>query len=477
MSENDFNLSNKADRRFKAEHSFEAFCNIYLGEHFSLEPADFHTELADILEDDTEEAVAVIGFRGSAKTTFSSLAYPLWVAVMKKYNFIIITNETKLQMELNIENIRKEIEDNELLQFDFPELRYKTRMTWRNDKLELNGDILILGRSRGQKIRGLKYRHYRPQVIIGDDLEDLEGVRKKENRDKTERWFNAEVVPAQDELKCKMVIIGNLLHNDAFMARLKKRGLYKVLEFPLIDKKGKITWKAKYPTMEAVEKKKAKVHNNATWSREYLLKVISEEDQIIKQEDIVTYNPDILTQKDEAGRNLLTISRAGSGVDLAISEKQTADFTTIVSGYKTMYKTRMRLLIRMNPINKRMDFNTTQLVIGRVNTSMPLGSKIIVEDVGYQKSAIQELKRKGYPVVGVRPVADKTARLEVVAPLIKDGTVMFAEIGNEELIEQLLGFGVEAHDDLVDALVYLIFDMIMSDQKGGHGGVGRIDRL
>jgi phage terminase large subunit-like protein len=30
----------------------------------------------------------------------------------------------------------------------------------------------------------------------------------------------------------------------------------------------------------------------------------------------------------------------------------------------------------------------------------------------------------------------------------------------EELIRQLLGFGVEKHDDLVDALVYLILGLV-----------------
>jgi len=130
---------------------------------------------------------------------------------------------------------------------------------WAEGELEFADNIYLLGRSRGQKIRGIKYRQYRPQVIIADDLEDLDWVRKKENRDKTERWFNSEVVPAQDELKCKMILIGNFLHNDALMARIKKRNLYRVMEFPLITDDGVITWKGKYPNQEAIEKKKKNV--------------------------------------------------------------------------------------------------------------------------------------------------------------------------------------------------------------------------
>jgi hypothetical protein len=47
----------------------------------------------------------------------------------------------------------------------------------------------------------------------------------------------------------------------------------------------------------------------------------------------------------------------------------------------------------------------------------------------------------------------------VAARYIKNGVVKFLRIGCEQLIRQLLGFGVEKHDDSVDALVYLILGL------------------
>jgi hypothetical protein len=38
--------------------------------------------------------------------------------------------------------------------------------------------------------------------------------------------------------------------------------------------------------------------------------------------------------------------------------------------------------------------------------------------------------------------------------------VKFPRHGCEQLITQLLGFGVEKHDDAVDALVYLILGLV-----------------
>jgi predicted phage terminase large subunit-like protein len=64
------------------------------------------------------------------------------------------------------------------------------------------------------------------------------------------------------------------------------------------------------------------------------------------------------------------------------------------------------------------------------------------------------------PVEGIPAIGDKRARLKIAAQYIKNGTVLFPRHGAEELIIQLLNFGNEEHDDLVDALVYLILELI-----------------
>jgi len=83
-----------------------------------------------------------------------------------------------------------------------------------------------------------------------------------------------------------------------------------------------------------------------------------------------------------------------------------------------------------------------------------------VEDVAYQKAAIQELERAMLPVVPMKPQGDKRARLLVAASYIKSGTVLSPRSGCEQLLAQLLGFGAESHNDLVDALVYLIQGLV-----------------
>ena len=73
-----------------------------------------------------------------------------------------------------------------------------------------------------------------------------------------------------------------------------------------------------------------------------------------------------------------------------------------------------------------------------------------------QQAAIDKLERRAFSVQAMHPIKDKRARLRVAARYIKNGTVKFPRTGCERLLSQLFSFGSEKHDDLVDALVYLI---------------------
>jgi phage terminase large subunit-like protein len=66
--------------------------------------------------------------------------------------------------------------------------------------------------------------------------------------------------------------------------------------------------------------------------------------------------------------------------------------------------------------------------------------------------------------------SDKTARLRLATPLMKEGQVFFPHSGCEELIMQLLGFGKERHDDLADAFAYTIVKTLENNRPQGSAG-------
>lgn len=460
---------NDGPTRKKLAQRFGAFCLIYLVHYFPLSPAEFFPELIAALEDDSIDRLEEIGFRGSAKSTFTSMAYVLYAALVKSdlYPFIIPIADTGTQATAVISAIKFELETNELLREDFGTLeigkptdkswelkkKLESKEEWRARNLLLSTGVRILARSRGQRIRGLRHRQYRPKLVIGDDVENLESVRSQEARDKTARWWRGEVLGglAHD---ARVILVGNWLHLDGLMARMKATGRYKVLEFALL-KEGdgteveRCVWPALYPTQKDIDKRRDELGEIA-WRREMLLQVVPEDGQDVLPEDIHYYEEPPFDDD-----NML-----GHGVDLAISTKESADFTAIVTGEATWPDGKLQIYVQANPVIRRMNFHDTMDALDNVRHSSFMSSQFFVESVAYQQAAIEELERRAFDVTPMRPIKDKRARLRVAARYIKNGTVQFPSKGCEQLLTQLLGFGIEKHDDAVDALVYLILGLV-----------------
>lgn len=444
---------------------FKYFCLIYLPHYFELEPADFFDELILALQDDTIDALEVIGFRGSAKSTFTSTAYILYAALVKPdlYPFIVSLTSTGDLATATIAGVKRELEENTLLREDYGvpafhkvsgtswEVRKKleSREEWQARNLLLSTGVRILARSRGQRIRGIRHRHHRIKLAIGDDIDDLKSVATQEGRNATAQWWRGEVIGAL-ALEARRILIGNWLHLDGLMARMKETGRYKVLEFPLIlDGPGteweRCTWKAAYPSQDAIDKRRAEM-GDVAFRREMLLQVVPEEGQDVLAEDIHYYDEPPFDDGNYMGH----------GGDLAISTKESADCTSLVSGEVTWSTGTMEIYVQANPLNRRMTFHQTMDAFDDVRHSTKMTSEFFIEAVAYQQAAIEEMERRAFSVRAMHPIKDKRARLRVAARYIKNGTVKFPRKGCEELINQMLGFGVEKHDDLVDALVWLI---------------------
>lgn len=436
------------DGRRESAKTLLGFSLVYLTGYFNDPPATFHPQLLHALEDHAERRICIIGFRGSGKSSFGSFALPLWAALEhpKDYPFIVLVADSSRQATLNLAAIKTELESNLLIKQDYGEIRgnFIEDFTlkgdsdeWQKQNLVLSNGVRILARSRGQKFRSLKHLQHRPQLIVVDDPEDGEWVRTKENRDKTERWLRTEVIGSMPARKGKLIVIGNLLHMDSLLSRLKAEGSgFKVLEFPLINKDGVCTWPAMYPTAKSLKDKERDM-GPVAWSREMLLKIVAEEEAIIKPEDIHYY--------DERPKS--RAERKAHGVDLAISQKEGADYTAIVSGEVFYVDDAPKIFIRPSPYNEHVTFHEFLKHVRAIPGELGGVNEFFVEDVQYQKAAIQEMQRAMLPVTAMKPVTDKRSRLQVVAPYIKNGTVLFPRAGCEELLGQLFNLGVESHDD------------------------------
>ena len=76
------------------------------------------------------------------------------------------------QSDQLFENVRDELEENERIIEDFGPVKRSTDQ-WGRAGLEIgNYDAKIIAGSVDQSIRSMKYRQYRPGLLILDDIED-----------------------------------------------------------------------------------------------------------------------------------------------------------------------------------------------------------------------------------------------------------------------------------------------------------------
>ena len=235
-----------------------------------------------------------------------------------------------------------------------------------------------------------------------------------------------------------MVRLREAIEDDSFS------GVYR--QYPLLDDLGRPLWKDKFKTQEDIERERKKVPSESAWQREYLLKIVPDEDRVVRREWLNYY--DKFPEDKEGLRYIAT------GIDLAISEKATASCTAMVSAYIYGREQNIKIYILPHPVNKRMDFPLTQECAKSLSISLGGGvpSLLFIEEVAYQASFIQTLQKEGFHAEGVKPHGqDKKARLTLTTPYIKNANILFPKKGCKDLIGQLVNFGYEKHDDLAVA--------------------------
>ncbi len=459
-------LKDRNVRKGVVTKSLGWFFSIYFHTYIKYQTAPFQEEIISIAENQDNKLAVIVAFRGSAKSTLITTASVLWsILGNPQKKFIILLSQTEQKARQHLQNIKRELEGNEILRKDLGPFD-EERNQWGSTALiikKFNAKIMI--GSVEQSIRGLRFGAYRPDLIILDDVEDTDSVRTQDGRNKTYDWLTSEVIPAGDK-NTKIIAVGNLLHEDSLLKRLEQRikskeidGIYR--EYPIIDSEGKPLWLGKYPTEKDIEEERRKAMSDIAWAREYLLKIIASDGQVIRREWIKYY--DTIPEKKFH-------DWSATGIDLAISLADTADYTAMVSGHVRNAYSDAEIYILPNPVNKRLTSLETIDRAKQISDSLNHG-KLYIEDVGYQGSIVEHLKKDGYRAIGVKVHGmDKRSRLTAISHLVQSGKVFFPRHGAEELIEQLVGFGSEKHDDLSDAFAILLSQV--GQESKAHRTIG-----
>jgi predicted phage terminase large subunit-like protein len=204
--------------------SFQDFCSRYFPHYQTDESCSFHVWLEDHLESATRTRnvkSVIIAPRGYAKSTVISVMYVLYCICEKLETYIVLFSDTQTQANQHLRNIKKELEDNELLAEDYPEACGEGE-TWSIVGIVTNNGIKVDVIGTHGKIRGRREGAQRPSLIIGDDPENDESAASPTQRDSCRTWFDSGVMKA-GRPGTNIIVIGTMINSECLVAYLLKR--------------------------------------------------------------------------------------------------------------------------------------------------------------------------------------------------------------------------------------------------------------
>ena len=437
-----------------------------------------HLAMLDKLTTGKEYIVNVCS-RGLGKTTLFIEYMVLYVAVFHQLPrlgeveaMIYIADS----MENGAKSARKNIEfrynNSDFLKAWIPEAKFTdSYLEFKNKDGKMLG-VKLFGATTG--LRGTKIFGKRPTVAILDDLISDEAANSKTIMNLIKDTVYKGVNHALDPTKRLVVLSGTPFNKDDILIEAVESGAWDVNvwpiceKFPVEEKDFSGAWPDRFTYKYIKDQYDMAVNTGKTaaFNQELMLRISSEEERLIQDEEIRWYSRINLLEKKNNFNFYIT-------TDFATSKKQTADYS-VISVWALNYNGDW---FWVDGICQRqtMDKNIDDLFrLVQIYKPQSVG----VEVTGQQGAFIQWLQDemmsrniwfnfassdKGR--IGIRPTADKLTRFNVVVPWFKAGKMYFpvemksSVIMGEFLQEMKLATinGLKGHDDCLDTISMLAY--------------------
>lgn len=454
----------------------EGFVNSVLRKNFDrpAETPQFHKEIWELVTSNSRQ-VAIAAPRYHAKSTAVTHAYTLASVLFRESRYVLIVSDTVSQAVQFLGDIKKELMDNEDLRSLFSISSFP-KDTEDDLIVEMEDGYTFRIQAKGseQKLRGLKWANLRPDLVIGDDMENDEIVMNKDRRMKFKRWFYGALIPCVAS-SGKIRIVGTILHLDCLLENLmpasqltSHKGVKSLIREDLKEYSlNVLPWKSvKYrahtddfktllwPEMKTEEQfrllKEDFVRQGLAdiYSQEMLNIPLDVTDTFFTKNDFQPIKP------EEAKKNLVYYATC----DLAVSQSQRADYSAfVVGGMDEDGK-----LYCKHVINQRMDaleIVDTILMIQKIYKPVLFGLEqgTIQKAIGPYLN--EEMLKRGEFIntVLLKPSGDKLTRARSIQARMRSGACRFDKDAEwyQAFEDQLLRFPRDKHDDQVDAWAYL----------------------
>ena len=298
------------------------FFATYLPHYFSVAFGDFHGEWQEITE--LKDQFALVGApREHAKSTFFTLGNPVHKIVYRLTRFYWPCSDTHEQATAFSTQIKLELEENPRIIHDFGKLKTKN---WSDDEFETSNGVKVLARGRGDKVRGIRYRQYRPDMATFDDMENDETVENPRTTKKIINWIRGAVLGSLGK-GYSAIMVGNLFHPLSAISKLiaeededgLPRYVSKVYD-AIVDEENQISlWPALWPWERLMQKK----HDVGTYTfNKEMRNKVAAEDSPFPEEQVTYFDRIEIIQ-----RPLIF----ATGVDPAATATAKSDFRSVVT--------------------------------------------------------------------------------------------------------------------------------------------------
>lgn len=456
----------------------EGFVNSVLRSNFD-RPAEtplFHRQIWELVTSNNKQ-VAIAAPRYHAKSTAVTHAYTLASVLFRESRYVLIVSDTVTQAVQFLGDIKKELLDNEDLRSLFSISSFP-KDTEDDLIVEMEDGYTFRIQAKGseQKLRGLKWANLRPDLVIGDDMENDEIVMNKDRRMKFKRWFYGALIPCISS-SGKIRIVGTILHLDSLLENLMPSSQIGVLrggpKSPLIREdlrewtNEKLPWKSvkyrahtdDFKTLLWPEMKNAEDYRlqKEDYTRQGLADVYSQEMLNIPLDISDTFfkKTDFVAMKTEDQKKTMVFYVT---CDLAVSTSSRADYSAFVVGGMDQDGK----LYCWHVIKERMD------ALEIVDTIFMLQKVYKPVLFGFEQGTIQKaigpylneamLKRGQFiSTVLLKPSGDKLTRAKSIQARMRSGACRFDKEADwyQGFEDELLRFPRDKHDDQVDAWAYL----------------------
>lgn len=446
--------------------------------------------------------------RSHAKTSLVSKAFVLWCILTERVHFIALFSNIYSQSTSILADLRRTLKTNPRILAAWGSLLDASAPGVRDNDAEIITSTGICFRVAGSGVetRGWTFGPYRPQLILGDDIESRDSVATKTQRDKLERWWDADVQPMRDLAASRILIVGTILHTDSLLNRkLKHKTARTFFRSALQDQPTrKDLWDewAQTWTEQGKDAADAFYRDNASemergarvlWPDGMPLKMLMErkrevgafafqteyqnepvaDGSTLVSEAWLTHRPTFLAGEspmilDGSEQIALADLRTISTVDVAISQKEGADYFVITTGGRTKDG---RIYI-WDVVRTHLTAPEQIRAIFQVYAKWH-AERVRIEVVAYQQ-ALKEMvdeagRREGVylPTEGYHPDKDKVRRMTRWQPLFEQGLVRFCDTVPSSCIDELLSFPLGEHDDFVDTVTMLLDGLASSPRFVG----------